>query len=464
MILSKYCLTLPIDASKTLLVNSLSGAVDVIANEELTLVQRHSPTRALIDLAATERYLRARHHLVADSDEEERRLENLYARYRRLESNRPRRFGICPTYFCNLACPYCFEGTLTGRKELMTEDQLACAFEAIKRLCEQQPPERTLIELFGGEPLQPQTQQIVSTTLQRCAAERYSVAAITNGFYMTEFVPMLRQWRNTLRFAQITLDGPPAVHDARRYTRSQKGTFERIARGIDMMLAAELTVRMRVNLDRQNIETIMELFTLFEQRGWRGSPYFHIHLAPLTDHFCTGKLANVMAEDDLYIRLSELEDLGLRLNDAKVNVLRILRRVVGAIDDERREQALPAFRFCEANRGELFMFGPDGYIYPCTEAIGRPETRTGRFSPELALDQQRTRSWQDRSIMCIPQCRDCPVALFCGGGCAYAAEVKYGRLDRPVCPNGVGIVQRYVEYMRPRLAQQPVTVPHGKEH
>lgn len=95
-----------LDADTSLLVNALSGAVDLVDNE----------LRAqLLDIALggrpnlRERYrrlLKQRGYLFAGEGGERAALQSMYEAYERITASRPIEFVVCPTYTCNLACTY----------------------------------------------------------------------------------------------------------------------------------------------------------------------------------------------------------------------------------------------------------------------------------------------------------------------------------------------------------------------
>ncbi len=59
------------------------------------------------------------------------------------------------------------------------------------------------------------------------------VAVVTNGYDVEAFLPLLLG--GAVREVQVTLDGPPEIHDRRRVLHNGLGTFARVAAGIDAL-------------------------------------------------------------------------------------------------------------------------------------------------------------------------------------------------------------------------------------
>ena len=90
------------------------------------------------------------------------------------------------------------------------------------------------------------------------AGERgIGVAVVTNGFDVEAFLPLLS--KTGVREVQVTLDGPPEIHDRRRVLHNGLGTFARVAAGIDALLAAQIPVNLREEVDRENLPALPAL-------------------------------------------------------------------------------------------------------------------------------------------------------------------------------------------------------------
>jgi uncharacterized protein len=136
---------------------------------------------------------------------------------------------VVTTQSCNLACTYCYQGPAKGTAFIVPAVSArvagfatAAAFERGLNL---------KVTFYGGEPLLA-LEPIVSLagSLKLAAASHgrdFGFSLITNGLLLTrETAARLRPLG--LRAAQVTLDGPAAIHDCQRPLRSGGGSFRRI--------------------------------------------------------------------------------------------------------------------------------------------------------------------------------------------------------------------------------------------
>jgi radical SAM protein with 4Fe4S-binding SPASM domain len=92
-----------------------------------------------------------------------------------------------------------------------------------------------------------------------------------------------------------------------------------------------------------------------------------------------------------------------------------------------------------------------------------PQYSIGRYYPTLELDADSVEQWNERHVMNIPECRDCRIATFCGGGCAYAAMVKYNCTRRPVCDNAPQVLSAFVDMIKDDIVAKSTAIREGRE-
>ncbi|MDR5695716.1 MAG: radical SAM protein [Armatimonadota bacterium] len=365
-------------------------------------------------------------------------------------------FAICPTYACNLRCTYCFERDLSAwpmRSMSLVEVRNAfAAIEAIRQ--ERYPAADAHLILFGGEPLMRSVKPCVDHILQEAEVRGFGVEVVTNGVQIRHFLDLLLPRREIIRQIQITLDGPPEVHDRRRMFRSGAGTFSRIVRNVDLLLQKGMPITIRINVDRENITSLPRLIAYMENRGWTLYPNFSCYMYPVTAYTDPNR-PSILAEDEV---LSELQKMfrgeGGQMPAFALYGFKVLGHVASVLDPSSLPLRMPPlFTYCEANGLRYFAFGPDGLIYPCGQGVGRQPLAVGRFHPFFELWQDRCAQWAQRSVMTIPQCRSCPLATLCGGGCAFGAWVRTGSLMEPNCQGSPRVLDRYIERMIPRITQ-----------
>lgn len=460
MYLTKRIVTYKLNDDCHLLINSLSGALDIVDGKV------HSALRDLWrgDYGAhvqfdspVEARLRERFYLFDTPEKEAECVEQLYAGMEQRRESEPVQFAICPTYACNLRCVYCFEGDLTTKPmQIMTAEQVDQAFRAIAAIKEEfHPSGNAHIILFGGEPLLRPTYACVSKILDKVAQHGYEAEVVTNGVQADEFVDLFKAHRGVINQIQITLDGTREVHDKRRIHRGGTGTFDEIAANIERLLEDQLPVTVRINVDKENIDSLPALMELVEERGWNLYPNFSCYMFPVTAHGDVEK-ATTLEEDKLLYELQRMfQGEGGTLPSFALYGFKVLGHVASVLaPDSISFKMPPLFTYCEANGLRYFAFGPDGNIYPCGQAIGQPDMAIGRFSPDLELQGQKCKDWATRSVMSIPQCRECPIATLCGGGCAYGAYKQTGSVMMPNCQNCSRTLNAYIEHMRETILRR----------
>ena len=434
MYLTKYLVTHEVDDNNFIALNTLSGAIDVVEKkyqrffEDPESISAESPIyESLID----------RGYIYDSETAEENKLRSLYSHFQ--SEKRPVMFVICPTYACNLRCVYCFEGNLTTEQQrVLTTDEVDSIFRAIKTLSTAE----TSIQLFGGEPFLPSNKKIISYIIDQAARRDYAISAVTNGVNLVEFLPLLSRYKKNLVDFQITLDGPAKIHDIRRPRAGGQGTYNAIVKSIDAALECGLKIRLRVNVDRENIAYLTEMSALIEDRGWDTFENFMAMLSPVDNH--TGvKLKNKLSENETAKLWFKLKEDHPELDIFRPDLFRNLDYIITTI--KRKEASFPRFHYCESNNLTCYTFGTDGKVYLCAEAIGHQSSAVGVFHPDLVLDESLVNQWNGRSILTLDKCRECPIATFCGGGCAYAALCINGAISDPYCNNAIETVHAYLD-------------------
>ena len=182
---------------------------------------------------------------------------------------------FAPWYACNFACPYCYQEGYSREGEMLSKEVTDAFFDYIGR---EFAGRRSYVTLFGGEPLLPGkgARQSIEHFLARASLQGQSVAVVTNGYTLSEYLETLSG--APIREIQVTLDGVGAVHDRRRPLRGGGPTFERIVEGIDRAVEHGFPVNLRVVLDRDNIDSLPELARFAGERGWLGSSKFKTQL------------------------------------------------------------------------------------------------------------------------------------------------------------------------------------------
>ncbi len=443
-----------------LLVQGYTGAYDRVSAPVADYLRRHKPrptkplygewTGETADRPDSERLpeelleqLRSRGYLTElDPDQEQQVFSDLARRLHERAIRQPPSYIFIPSYDCNLRCGYCFQDAMRtdcSFKHLLSTMKPAMVDRIFDRLPELEarqgfeagPGHRRSIGLFGGEPLLARHRAIVEHILQRGHdlgdADYW---AVTNATELEAYVDLL----GPLGIArlQITLDGPPELHDTRRVDAQGGGTFERIARNIDLALERDTQVSVRVNVDRDNLHELRELAAELHRREWSLKPNFSAYVAPIRPQAGTPK-GTTLDTWQLDRALSELhaEDPATQVLERPDDGMRSRMHKLFA-----GHQPMPQLRpsFCGAH-DQMFIFDAFGDIYACWERTGDSRVRIGHVPAEgdIEINLPVHREWRSRNVASNSVCGKCRFALHCGGGCAILALEQRGKFHSNYC-------------------------------
>jgi uncharacterized protein len=465
------------DGKIGVLANGVSGAMDVVTTAELAVLEQIRGGGAVSD-PATAGSLLERGYVYPDEASARADYRSIVDGYFETIKEAPFQFMFIPSFVCNLACPYCFEGELTKKSPQMTEEMIDAAFDSIPEIQEVHensgPP---YITLFGGEPLldTPFHRWAAEEILRRAYDRGYPATVITNGVDLDSYVPLLKRYG--CEEIQVSLDGPPAVHDQRRVFRNGRPTFDLIAHSIDTALEGGLRVLVRVLVDKQSVGEMPAFAELAAAKGWIGHPgmtIFHgftkqtafLYVTP--DH--PQERRDTMVRGDVP---SGLQDAFYAMLNANPLVDAMLKpdpaRIRSAVLDGDRIH--PNLQGCSAGTS-VMAFDPSGRLYGCPETVGRPQHACGGYYPEYRYASGYREPWRHRHVDTVEMCRECNVRLFCGGGgCPIKAwAASGGNFNTCYCPKVETIktrVQSELEYLLPMVLRDDApsgTQPaHGKE-
>ncbi|MBU7015281.1 MAG: radical SAM protein [Theionarchaea archaeon] len=347
---------------------------------------------------------------------------------------------IAVTYDCNLRCPYCYEVWVKSPQMMNTvidESTVDKAFTAMEELNAQCSREKPLT-LTGGEPLMMKNADIVKYILRKGDDLGYKFTLFTNGVELHSFLPEISSLN--IEFVQITLDGPRSVHDGRRISRSGKGTFDIIVRNIEKARDMGITLLLRTNSDPEVLSQIHELALFYRERGWIDDPTVHFAMIHLCD-----QIPDIENSEKLFSIYRQVLDVALQED---LQFFEASPYVKLASLYTERPRFWPSFWNCAAVTNR-YVFDPFGDVYPCRAMLGWKEHRIGVYTPELSFNGNMQK-WRDRTIFSMDTCRECELALVCGGGCGYQSLLVNEDLSTPACIDIKQLVTPYLEYMYER--------------
>ena len=383
----------------------------------------------------TQGYLTRQSH---DSEDEwiSSRIDALELSY--AESGEPKNFCFITTYRCNLNCSYCFQSNeqqriVTNRMLSLDDAEAGLQVMATDSAVLSPDSPRSRVLLFGGEPLLPAQREVVSTIVRGCRDLGYSLEATTNGYFLELFDSFLGP--GLIEHLQISLDGPPEIHNTRRIPVNGAPTFDKIWQNIQLALAKGCSISLRCNVDRRNMEGFVLLAEFLDSEGFLDHPRLDLRYSRIVPDFESRD-----ASADVALDYDELESYLIESMDTHP----VLRNVAAPEDIQDfatwigRRFPTKTSRHCGAVQRNVY-FGPGREVYPCHETVGKVELSIGRYvDGEIQYNQSRSK-WTDRRPDRLTTCRRCPYILVCAGGCAAHVDLD----NEPLKSNCEGFDAKY---------------------
>ena len=431
MLLSKNNLIVKIDSSKKdeyAILNPISGSFDILSNDDYSTilkVKEGKPVDSDFSSILIER------GYAYNSVEDENKANNLaYDTFKREVDDTQVQLMLVPTYGCNLACTYCYQHGIDGKPTLISKE-IVDSFFSYADTKFGNNKKKPFITLFGGEPLVNSASQrnIIEYIIEKCAEKNYQISVVTNGYDLKEYIDLLKKVE--IKEIQVTLDGSQSVHDSRRATSNNKGTFEKIIEGIQAAIDSKMPINLRTVVDAENFKDIINLADYLDKKGWLDLPkeLFKTQIGRNYELFeCYAKPQHLMSQIELWKEYSEMSKANPVLTKFHRPDFKGIRHIVDTGD-----MYMASFDTCPACKTE-WVFDLYGNIYGCTASCGRDEYLLGTFYPNIDLKEDVINTWKKRDVKNIEKCTSCQYDVICGGGCGVvAANKNNGSILSPDC-------------------------------
>ncbi|MDA3928099.1 MAG: radical SAM protein [Prolixibacteraceae bacterium] len=328
-------------------------------------------------------------------------------------------------YSCNFDCSYCYQAGYEANPQKLSKEIIDSFFEHINTRFANR---RKYITIFGGEPFlnAPSHKALIEYIIQQASQFNIEVAAVSNAYHLVDYIDILKAGK--IREIQVTLDGIGEVHNKRRPLKGGGKTFDRIVKGVDLLLANNIAVNLRMVVDKENIGNLPELAQFAIDKGWAANPLFKTQLGRNYElHECQANQGRLYSRLDLYKDLYQLLQEFPHIQEFHKPAFSISKFLF-----ENGEMPEPLFDACTGTKTE-WAFDFTGNIYACTATVGKDGESLGTFYPENQIFTDEIEAWEERDVLSIPKCRDCNLALICGGGCASMAKNYNGELNSHDC-------------------------------
>jgi uncharacterized protein len=328
-------------------------------------------------------------------------------------------------YSCNFACSYCYQDQYNNPGQELNNEIIDAFFSYVEK---EFAGRKKYITVFGGEPLLGTSRQktLISYIMSKSAGSGLEVSFVTNGYSLEDYTEILKSGK--VREVQVTLDGTEIIHNARRFLKGGGGTFDRIVRGIDSCLENKIDINLRMVIDRENIANLPDLAQFAIEKEWTKSRYFKTQIGRNYElHHCQSVPEKLFDRISLYETIYELTRKYPHIPEFYKPAYSIAKFI-----SEQGELPDPLFDACPACKTE-WAFDFTGQIYSCTATVGKKDESLGTFYPAVTRSNALIEQWERRDITTIPECKECPVQLSCGGGCGSVAKNVTGKICSADC-------------------------------
>ena len=329
----------------------------------------------------------AKRGVIANFDERE-----AFAMQRRVDcATAPRgevAITICPTLACNFECPYCFATRGRGKMAPEVQDEIVAL---AGRMLDAGHARRLVITWFGGEPLMGAGAIDIISDELAAKGIGYTSRMVSNCLLFDEGLVQRAKERWNLNYVQVTLDGTEEVYNRTKAFVDYEGSaFQRVLDNMDLLLDAEITVAVRLNLHADNLDDLLALIDQLAERfgGRKG----------------IGAYAAMLREDDGTLVGFDSETAAFEAYAAMTD-----RLLSTGLASQRAGNRNLKLNHCMADSDTAVTIMPEGTISKC-EHYSETELVSSIDSDEW--DTELLQSWKER-WPATELCHGCPRYPIC---------------------------------------------------
>ncbi|ENK1243689.1 radical SAM/SPASM domain Clo7bot peptide maturase [Clostridium sporogenes] len=416
---SKYNKIIKLEDGKTIAFNSVTCALAEVDQDFLNVLENienidvenlDEKTKELVENMSEGNYI------VHDEMDELKLLK--YRNYNGKFSSSGLGLVIAPTLACNFACPYCYETPKAGLMDKKIQDSL---IEMIEENAKRKHD--ISVTWYGGEPLLAKDMifDFSQRAIEICEREgaKYSAYIVTNGYLIDEET-IENMKKAKITGAQITVDGPPSIHNKRRILKnSDEETFTTIIANVKKLINGGIkNIAIRINVDKTNVDHVEELLDILEENELKDVVVNLGHVTAYTDT-CNG-IANSCLNTKEYAK-----------NDTKYQKVLFERgyKVAGSYPFYPSIKA----NYCCADNVGAYVIDSEGYMYKCWNDVGNIDRAVGNVATIKEKVDEKMYARNMDYILWSPfeheDCRQCEILPICMGGCPYKGSTN----EKPEC-------------------------------
>ena len=305
---------------------------------------------------------------------------------RLMEAPKPHITGytIMTTSDCNARCFYCYE--LGQARRPMTAETAQLTADYIIKHSGEEPVH---IEWFGGEPLY--NKPVINLIVNRLkeVGVTFTSSMISNGYLLdAETVKVAHDLWNLNR-VQITIDGTEQTYNrVKAYIYRGVNAYERVMENIGHLLAADIHVSIRMNIDMHNADDLERLAEELNER-FKGNKHLHAYL-------------HLLFEDNAK-RVGACDDDKRKMLMEKMRLIEDKLAGWGLFKYHNFEPLIKTGN-CMADNDGSVVIQPDGYITKCEHYT---DTHHVGHINQDGFDAEKIAYFKEKGTMVGEFCRQC---------------------------------------------------------
>lgn len=245
-------------ADRVILFNTLTLEIIELTTDEFEAVQNKTLSDEVFS------YLMKHHFFVDPNVDEYKKYRNLKqtCRFARQKKSGTASYVILPTTSCNARCFYCFEDF--HQTYTLSKEQCEQVIDYILKTKHDGPIK---FRWFGGEPMLGQRNiRMICKALKENNVSFQSMMVSNGSLFNPDTIKEAAEDWN-LNQLQLTLDGlNETYHQRKYYYNSSIDYFTRIVDNINIFLEQDVSVQIRLNVDWENIDEMMDLIDLLAEK------------------------------------------------------------------------------------------------------------------------------------------------------------------------------------------------------
>lgn len=304
---------------------------------------------------------------------------------------------IALTLDCQFRCVYCYE---KHPCVYMNESIKSAVIDMVHSYVK--AGKNISVVWYGGEPmLDYESIKKLTHEFQRICSTygvQYTASMISNGYAFSE-ESIMELDGLSIASVQITVDGMKAIHESRRPMINGEGSFECIVKNMmDIEHNTNTEVHLRINVDKDNIQSAYELVTYLKEIGLTE---IDVNLGMMKafgcDHVCGNEAKNLFTMREFAAEFMKFKE---HLSD---------NGFYHAV-----EKMMPEYKVnsCTMDAPNAYVIDSDGYVYKCISKVGQKESSIGNLKE--GFDEK---AYLDADAFESEMCANCKYFPICKGGC-----------------------------------------------